>query len=131
MKVATNVWFLSLAAMAIALLWGISIWNGTVKQLLLTTYYGKFEDGTPFQTSYTGFAPLDFPVAVLVAFFYYGTNGSHLGYQHFLLDAYATLQAAFVWLYVEACRPHASKARLIGRYVNTQVSEHLFHWLQK
>ncbi|KAL4942552.1 hypothetical protein BDV06DRAFT_235395 [Aspergillus oleicola] len=112
---ASSVWFLSLAATAVALLWGISIWNGTVKQLLLTTYYQEFEDGTPFLTSYTGFVPLDFPVAVLVAFFYYGTNGSHLGYQHFLLDAYATLQAAFVWLYVEACRPNISKAGLVGR----------------
>ncbi|KAJ9271358.1 hypothetical protein DTO212C5_2708 [Paecilomyces variotii] len=117
---AMSVWFLSLAATAVALLWGISMCNGTVKQLLVTTYYRQFEDGTPFYTSYTGFPPLDFPVAVLVAFFYYGTNGSHFGYQHFLLDAYATLQAAFVWLYVEACRPNASKFSLIGRYVNTQ-----------
>ncbi|KAK1142960.1 hypothetical protein N8T08_007201 [Aspergillus melleus] len=100
----SGIWFLFLATAATFLLWGVSIWNGTVKELLLTAYRGKFEDGTPFHTEYTGFQPLDFPIAVLVAFFYYGTNGSHPGYQQFLVDAYSTLQLAFVWLYVEGLR---------------------------
>ncbi|PLB51427.1 hypothetical protein P170DRAFT_433435 [Aspergillus steynii IBT 23096] len=104
MASVSGVWFLFLGVVATALLWGASLWNGTVKELILTAYYGKFQDGTPFHTNYTGFLPLDFPIAVLVAFFYYGTNGSHPGYQHFLVDAYSTLQLAFVWLYVEGLR---------------------------
>ncbi|KAF7590330.1 hypothetical protein BBP40_002980 [Aspergillus hancockii] len=104
MASASGVWFLLLATAATFLLWGVSIWNGTVKELLLTAYHGRLEDGTAFHTRYTGFLPLDFPIAVLVAFFYYGTNGSHPGYQHFLIDAYSTLQVAFVWLYVEGLR---------------------------
>lgn len=104
MASVSGVWFLFLATSATCLLWGVSLWNGTVKELILTAYYGKFEDGTPFHTEYTGFLPLDFPIAVLVAFFFHGTNGSHPGYQHFLVDAYSTLQLAFVWLYVEGLR---------------------------
>lgn len=103
----TSNYFLVLSFAAILLLWGVSLWNGTVKELIITSWTGQFENGRPFKTRYTGIFLLDFPVSLLVAFFFYGTNGSHLGYQLFLIDAYATLQSAFVWLYVESSRPHA------------------------
>ncbi|OOQ83529.1 hypothetical protein PEBR_34482 [Penicillium brasilianum] len=100
-------YFISLSVVATLLLWGVSLWNGTVLELILTVWRGHFEDGTPFQASYTGLFLLDFPIGLLVAFFYYGTNGSHPGYQVFLIDAYSTLQSAFVWLYIESYRPGA------------------------
>ncbi|KAJ5798324.1 uncharacterized protein N7503_007620 [Penicillium pulvis] len=107
-------YFISLSVAATLLLWGVSLWNGTVLELILTVWRGHFEDGTPFLASYTGFFPLDFPIGLLVAFFYYGTNGSHPGYQVFLIDAYSTLQSAFVWLYIESYRP-SSKPSTISR----------------
>jgi hypothetical protein len=100
-------YFLALSFAAIILLWGVSLWNGTVKELIVTSWTGRFSSGELLKTRYTGIFLLDFPVSLLVAFFFYGTNGSHPGYQLFLIDAYATLQSAFVWLYVESSRPHA------------------------
>ncbi|KAH8645855.1 hypothetical protein BGZ60DRAFT_535868 [Tricladium varicosporioides] len=100
-------YFLFLAAVATILLWGMSLWNGTVAELILTSWNGRFADGTPFETNYTGIFPLDFPISLLVAFFFYGSNGSHSGYQLFLLDAYSNLEPAFVWLYIESARTRA------------------------
>ena len=97
-------YFLLLSYLAIFVLWGLSLWNGTVKALILASWRGNFEDGTPFHTSYTGLIILDFPISLLVAFFYFGTNGHNQAYQHFLIDAYSTLQSAFIWLYVESGR---------------------------
>lgn len=97
-------YFLALSIIATALLWGVSLWNGTVKELVVAAWYGNFQDGMPFETNYTGFILLDFPISLLVAFFFYGTNGTDTGYQHFLIDAYSTLQSAFIWLYVESNR---------------------------
>jgi hypothetical protein len=97
-------YFLALSVLATFLLWGISLLNGTVKSLILASWYGVFEDGTPFTTRYTGVFIVDFPISLLVAFFFFGTNGSVPPYQHFLIDAYSTLQSAFIWLYVESGR---------------------------
>ncbi|TAQ86979.1 hypothetical protein B7494_g4682 [Chlorociboria aeruginascens] len=103
----TSNYFLSLAFVATILLWGVSVWNGTVLELILTSWNGKLEDGKSFSTNYTGIFLLDFPISLLVGFFFYGTNGSHPGYQLFLLDAYSNLQPAFIWLYLEASRQDA------------------------
>ncbi|KAJ1337156.1 hypothetical protein MN608_00006 [Microdochium nivale] len=97
-------YFLSLAALATFLLWGVSLANGTITQLIIASWQGVLEDGTEFHTKYTGLFLLDFPISLLVAFFYFGTNGHDLAYQYFLIDAYSTLQSAFVWLYVESNR---------------------------
>ncbi|KXJ87199.1 hypothetical protein Micbo1qcDRAFT_124939 [Microdochium bolleyi] len=102
--ITTKNYFLSLAALATFLLWGISLANGTVTQLIMASWHGALEDGTDFHTKYTGLFLLDFPISLLVAFFYFGTNGHDLAYQYFLIDAYSTLQSAFVWLYVESNR---------------------------
>ncbi|KAI9684605.1 MAG: hypothetical protein M1822_005693 [Bathelium mastoideum] len=99
-------YFLTLSICAVFLLWGVSLFNGTVTALITSSWNGRFEDGTPFNTTYTGIFPIDFPLSLLVAFFFYGTNGSHAGFQLFLIDAYATLQSAFVWLYAESSRPN-------------------------
>jgi hypothetical protein len=113
----TTLYFRTLAYIAIFLLWGVSLLNGTVQALLLAVWSGRFgAEGIPLRTNYTGIPILDYPIALLVAFFFYGTNGHDEGYQRFLLDAYSTLQSAFVWLYVETLRPgHQSK--WINRYV--------------
>lgn len=89
--------------------------NGTVKALLLAVWHGGMgRGGVVLKTDYTGFPPLDYPIALLVAFFFYGTNGYDEGYQLFLLDAYTVLQPAFVWLYVETLRP-GNKSKWIRR----------------
>lgn len=101
-------YFYTLAVAATILLWGIALINGTVWALLKTAYQRQLPDGSPFQASYTGLRFFDFPIALLVGFFNYGTNGHDHAYQVFLLNAYATLQPAYVWLYVEAARSGAS-----------------------
>lgn len=112
---STTMYFRTLAFLAIFLLWGISLLNGTVKALLLAVWNGQMgHGGVALKTDYTGFPLLDFPIALLVAFFFYGTNGYDEGYQLFLLDAYSTLQSAFVWLYAETLRP-GNQPRWIGR----------------
>ncbi|KAL9028249.1 MAG: hypothetical protein Q9196_003361 [Gyalolechia fulgens] len=70
-------------------------------------HHGLFGDGTPLKTNYTNFYVIDFPLSLLVSFFFRGTSGTESGYQLFLIDAYATLQSAFVWLYVESNRAGA------------------------
>jgi hypothetical protein len=100
----TTLYFYTLAYVAIALLCGISLANGTVTTLILAIWRGRLPDGTPFKTVYTDIPLIDFPIGVLVAFFFYGTNGHDNGYQVFLVDAYSTLQSAFIWLYLESSR---------------------------
>lgn len=97
--------FRLLAIAGVVLLWGVSLANGTVKALILAVWHGELSNGISLRRSYTGFAPLDLLITLLVAFFFYGTNSTDEGYQLFLIDAYSTLQSAFVWLYVEATRP--------------------------
>ena len=114
-SLSLRAYFRGLALAATLLLWGLSVWNGTVKALILAVYHGRLADHTPLQTRYTGIPPIDLPIALLVAFFFYGTNGSVPGYQLFLLDAYSTLQSAFIWLYVESFRQSDNKPRWIAR----------------
>ncbi|KAK2039665.1 hypothetical protein LZ31DRAFT_598653 [Colletotrichum somersetense] len=96
--------FLGLSALAVLLLWGISLLNGTVAALFKAVGTGELSPLVPLVGDYTGFPLVDYPVSLLVAFFFQGTNGSEEAYQLFLLDAYSTLQPAFVWLYVESLR---------------------------
>lgn len=100
------------ALLATVLLWGLSAWNGTVMALLLAVYHGQMAEGLPLQTRYTGIHLVDIPIALLVGFFFHGTNGQHIEYQIFLLDAYSVLQSAFVWLYIESCRAGAKPKRI-------------------
>ncbi|OHE98117.1 hypothetical protein CORC01_06631 [Colletotrichum orchidophilum] len=97
--------FRLLAVVATILLWGVSLANGTVKALLLAVWHGRLSNEIPLRMSYMGLPPVDLLISRLVAFFFYGTNSYDEGYQLFLVDAYSTLQSAFVWLYVESLRP--------------------------
>lgn len=106
-------YFLGLTVVAIVLLWGLSRSNGTVKALFHATTAGHFEDETPLKTIYTGVYVLDLPLSLLVAFFFSGTNGKNKIYQLFLIDAYGSLQPAFIWLYVEANRGHEKPYSLV------------------
>lgn len=101
---------------AIALLWGASVLNGTIKALLLAVWHGRLEDGTPLKLVYTGLPPLDYPLAVLVAFFFSGTSGQEEAFSLFLFDLYILLQLGYLWLYAEAIRP-GEKSKWIEKYV--------------
>lgn len=107
-------YFFGLASLATVLLWGISLANGTVWALLLAVWHRDLGNGIPFKIDYTHIPFIDYPIAVLVAFFYYGTSGYDEGYQLFLLDAYSALQPAFVWLYIETIRP-GRKPGILGK----------------
>lgn len=98
-------YFHILAMVAVLLLWGISALNGTVQALFIAVRDGELGGGILLRTDYTGIRVIDFPIAMLVGFFFYGTSGADEAYQLFLLDAYVALQPAFVWLYIEAMRP--------------------------
>jgi len=102
-------YFLALSGTAGALLWGVGTWNGSMMDLTSTAWLGRFEDGSPLYTKYTGFFPIDFPLAVLVAFFYKGTNGSDQDAQLFIVDVFASVQPALLWLAADNARP-ASQA---------------------
>ncbi|KAI9164126.1 Depudecin biosynthesis cluster protein 1 [Paramyrothecium foliicola] len=99
-----TLYFNSLAVVAMVLLWGVSACNGTVGALLLAVWNGTLGNDVSLETKYTGILLVDYPISILVAFFYYGTNNHDEAYQLFLFDAYSTLQSAFVWLYLEAFR---------------------------
>lgn len=108
-------YFRYLAFLAIFVLWGISLLNGFIKALLLAVWNGELGSrGVVLKTDYTGFPPLDYVIAFLVAFFFYGTNGYDEGYQLFVFDGYSLLQPAFIWLYVETLRP-ANKPKWVNR----------------
>lgn len=98
-------YLLTLSFVATVLLWGVSLGNGTVEEMIRAVRHGWFRDETPLRTQYTNFYVLDYPLSLLVSFFFRGTNGTDALYQRFLIDAYATLQPAFVWLYIESSRP--------------------------
>ncbi|KAJ5788019.1 hypothetical protein N7457_003009 [Penicillium paradoxum] len=97
-------YYQALLVAAIALLWGVMAWNGTIVALVTAAWSGVLDDGRVLRTNYTGIFLIDFPISVLVAFFFAGTNGSNPDYQLFVLDAYSILQPAFVWLYAEELR---------------------------
>ncbi|KLU92413.1 hypothetical protein MAPG_11359 [Magnaporthiopsis poae ATCC 64411] len=86
---------------AVASLWGMMAWNGTLAALLVAAWTGKLEDGSALRTRYTGVPILDFGITVLVAFFYSGTDGSDDVYRLALVDGFATLQVFYLWLYAE------------------------------
>ncbi|KAK2024334.1 hypothetical protein LX32DRAFT_705904 [Colletotrichum zoysiae] len=81
--------FLGLSALAVLLLWGISLLNGTVAALFKAVGTGGLSPLVPLVGDYTGFPLVDYPVSLLVAFFFQGINGSEEAYQLFLLDAFS------------------------------------------
>lgn len=108
--------FRLIAALGAVLLWGIMLYNGGVKAMVLAVWHGQVGDD-PLETHYTGLVLVDYPVALLVAFFFHVTSGRDRACQLMVLDGYATLQSAFVWLYAETLRP-GSKPWYIARWVD-------------
>jgi hypothetical protein len=94
----------ALASLAVFLLWGLYALNGGLKANILAPLNGKLGEDIPFKTNYTGIFIIDYPIALLVAFFYFATNGSDEGYQLAVFEGYSTLQSSFVWLYLESMR---------------------------
>ncbi|KAI0911234.1 hypothetical protein F4823DRAFT_586427 [Ustulina deusta] len=97
--------FRALAFVACFLLWGFYTFNGTTKANLLAPLNGKLNEAISLKTDYTGIFIIDYPIALLVTFFYFGTNGSDEGFQLLVFEGYSTLQSSFVWVYAEMMRP--------------------------
>lgn len=97
--------FRALAFVACFLLWGFYTLNGTTKANLLAPLNGKLNEAISLKTDYTGIFIIDYPIALLVTFFYFGTNGSDEGFQLLVFEGYSTLQSSFVWVYAEMMRP--------------------------
>ncbi|KAI1308309.1 hypothetical protein F5Y03DRAFT_350653 [Xylaria venustula] len=97
--------FRALAFVAVLLLWGLYTLNGGVKANLLAPLNGKLSEDISLKNDYTGVFILDYPISLLVAFFYFATNGSDEGFQLLVFEGYSTLQSSFVWVYAEMMRP--------------------------
>lgn len=95
----------ALAALAVFLLWGLYALNGGLKENLLAPLHGKLNEDIKLQNDYTGIFIIDYPISLLVAFFYFATDGSDEALQLLTFEGYSTLQSSFVWLYAEMMRP--------------------------
>ncbi|KAI2630027.1 hypothetical protein GGS21DRAFT_211448 [Xylaria nigripes] len=93
------------AGLAVILLWGFYAFNGGLKANLLAPLNGRLDEDTPLKNDYTGIFIIDYPVSLLVAFFYFMTDASDEGAQLLVFEGYSTLQSSFVWLYAEMIRP--------------------------
>ncbi|KAI1270609.1 hypothetical protein F5Y18DRAFT_17934 [Xylariaceae sp. FL1019] len=97
--------FRALTALAFLLLWGPYAWNGGLVANLVAPLRGRLNDHVELKHDFTGIFFIDYPISLLVAFFFFATNGSDEGFQLTVFEGYSTLQSAFVWLYVEMARP--------------------------
>ncbi|KAL8284312.1 hypothetical protein RB600_008941 [Gaeumannomyces tritici] len=91
------------AALVAALvpLWGVMTWNGDVAALAIAAWTGKLDDGSVLTTKYTGIPGLDFGLAMLVAFFYSGTDDSDEVSSLALIDGFTSLQSLYIWMHSE------------------------------
>ncbi|KAI0095844.1 hypothetical protein GGR51DRAFT_544556 [Nemania sp. FL0031] len=94
----------ALASLSVFLLWGFYALNGGLKANLLAPWNGRLNDEIALKNDYTGIFVIDYPIGLLVAFFYFATDGSDEGFQLFVFEGYSTLQSSFVWLYAEMMR---------------------------
>lgn len=101
--------FKGLSGAAFLLLWALMAANGTLVALLKTAWSGVFPDGTPLKTTYTGIPPIDFPVSILVAFFYGLQNRPGTPPHLMLVDLVAALLVINMMTLVESRRPNAPK----------------------
>jgi hypothetical protein len=111
-SIATS--YRALSVLSVALLWGFYALNGGLEAFLLSSWRGRLEEDIPLSTNYTGIFLIDFPVTLLVTFFYFVTNGSDEGLQLLAFEGYATLQSTYVWLYVEMARPGSDKPLVVA-----------------
>ncbi|GAW21539.1 hypothetical protein ANO14919_110620 [Xylariales sp. No.14919] len=97
--------FRALAFLSVFLLWGFYTLNGGTKANLLAPLNGRLNEHVTLKNDYTGIFVLDYPISLLVTFFYFATNGSDEGFQLLVFEGYSTLQSSFVWVYAEMMRP--------------------------
>ncbi|KAK5629001.1 hypothetical protein RRF57_004716 [Xylaria bambusicola] len=97
--------FRALAFLSFLLLWGFYLLNGALKANVLAPLNGRLNEDIPLKNDYTGIFIVDYPIALLVAFFHFGTNGSDEGFQLLVFEGYSTLESSFVWVYAEMMRP--------------------------
>jgi hypothetical protein len=96
--------FLTLSIVGFVLLWGVMVYNGTLHALLLTAWKGLFPGGKQLRKSYTGLRPVDFVIAVPVAFFDDQINTADNGTWLMMLNFLTMLHTAALWVFVEAGR---------------------------
>ena len=104
--------FLGLSVLGFVLLWLMMGYNGTLIGLLSAAWKGSFADGRPLRTTYIGLPPVDFAIAVLVAFFDPQIDGTDNGTWLFMFNLEALLQTAVLWVLVEAKREGQSGTHL-------------------
>ncbi|KAL2171720.1 hypothetical protein VTG60DRAFT_1717 [Thermothelomyces hinnuleus] len=101
--------FRGLTGIAFLLLWVLMAANGTLVALLKTAWSGSLPDGTPLKTTYTGILPIDFPINILVAFFYGLQNRPGTPPHLMLVDLVAALFVINMMTLVESRRSNAPK----------------------
>ncbi|KAI1125170.1 hypothetical protein F5Y10DRAFT_247829 [Nemania abortiva] len=94
----------ALASLSVLLLWGFYALNGGLKANILAPLNGRLNEDIALKNNYTGIFIIDYPIGLLIAFFYFATDGSDEGFQLLVFEGYSTLQSSFVWLYVEMMR---------------------------
>ncbi|KAI1118582.1 hypothetical protein F5Y14DRAFT_398966 [Nemania sp. NC0429] len=113
----------ALAALAVFLLWGLYALNGGFKANLLAPLDGELNGDLKLKNDYTGIFIVDYPITLLVAFFYFATDGSDEGLQLLTFEGYSTLQSSFVWLYAEMMRPGTKPWAIATPLVFVTVSQ--------
>jgi hypothetical protein len=83
--------------------------NGTLVTLLKTAWSGVFPDETRMQTVYTGIVLIDFPISILVAFFYGLQNLPGTPAHLMLVDLVAVLLVINMVTIVESRRFNPAK----------------------
>jgi len=111
-SIATS--YRALSVLSVALLWGLYALNGGLEAFFLSSWHARLKEDIPLSTNYTGIFLIDFPVTLLVTFFYFVTDGSDEGLQLLAFEGYATLQSTFVWLYAEMARPGSHKPWVVA-----------------
>ncbi len=78
--------------------------NGTIAALETAVHAGRFADGTPLKTSYSGFRGVDHLLSTLVAFEYHITTHTNQPGWLLMVDLVSTLQTAVLWCLVDSLR---------------------------
>lgn len=104
-----SITFASLSSLAFVLLWLVMGVNGTLEMLLSTAWRGVFPDGTSMRMSYSGIPFLDFPLRILIAFFFGLANLRQLAPYLMLVDLVAALFVINMMTLVESYRPTVPK----------------------
>lgn len=98
-------------------LWLRMYLNGTIDALDQATKSGSFPDGHPLLNQFIGIPPIDNAIATLVGFFDAMTDGSDPGARLLFIDVVSTLQAAILWLMIEALGKESRKSLSLWMYL--------------